>query len=277
MKKVISFSLFGDHPKYNVGAVKNAELAKKHYPGWEVRIYLDHTVPDTTKHLLLERGAVVVEKQTGGGYTPLFWRFDPLYDPTVDAWISRDCDSRLCEREAFAVQEWLETDRTFHLMRDAHNHDCYPVLAGMFGVNNNLFNKRYSNRQFFCLPDVMFQKDADQLSLWGVHWDVIKTDNVTHEHWFHNLPVTDQLDSITRNPLETYDGQGVYGHVTNRKQNYPDQFLEGSINKPFQSNSVEAGLYLGQIITENGKPVWNDDVLWEYNLRGADSWELLNE
>ena len=34
MKKVISFSLWGDNPKYTIGAIKNAELIDTIYPGW---------------------------------------------------------------------------------------------------------------------------------------------------------------------------------------------------------------------------------------------------
>ncbi len=34
MNKVISFSLWGDNPKYTIGAIKNAELSKTIYPDW---------------------------------------------------------------------------------------------------------------------------------------------------------------------------------------------------------------------------------------------------
>jgi len=35
MKKVISFSLWGDNPTYNIGAIKNAKLALDYYPDFE--------------------------------------------------------------------------------------------------------------------------------------------------------------------------------------------------------------------------------------------------
>ena len=46
--KVIAFSLWGDNPKYNVGAIKNAELAKVVYPGWVCRFYVGASVPQET-------------------------------------------------------------------------------------------------------------------------------------------------------------------------------------------------------------------------------------
>ena len=47
MKKVISFSLWGDDPKYTIGAIRNAELAKTVYPGWVPRFYCaKNSVPE---------------------------------------------------------------------------------------------------------------------------------------------------------------------------------------------------------------------------------------
>ena len=46
MKKVISFSLWGNNPTYNIGAIKNAELAKEFYPDFECWFYIhEETVP----------------------------------------------------------------------------------------------------------------------------------------------------------------------------------------------------------------------------------------
>ena len=45
MKKVISFSLWGDNPKYTIGAIRNAELIESIYPGWVGRFYCGESVP----------------------------------------------------------------------------------------------------------------------------------------------------------------------------------------------------------------------------------------
>jgi hypothetical protein len=45
MKKIISFSLWGDNPKYTVGAIKNAELALSIYPDWICRYYIGKSTP----------------------------------------------------------------------------------------------------------------------------------------------------------------------------------------------------------------------------------------
>jgi len=51
--------------------------------------------------------------------------------------ISRDTDSRLNHREKAAVDEWLESDKSFHIMRD-HPFHKFPVLGGMWGVKKDV-------------------------------------------------------------------------------------------------------------------------------------------
>ena len=46
--KYLSFSLWGDKPIYNIGAIKNAELWKTIYPEWKMVVYYDSTVPKET-------------------------------------------------------------------------------------------------------------------------------------------------------------------------------------------------------------------------------------
>jgi hypothetical protein len=51
--------------------------------------------------------------------------------------ISRDTDSRLSLREKAAVDEWLSSDKGFHIMRD-HPWHKYPVLGGMWGIKGGV-------------------------------------------------------------------------------------------------------------------------------------------
>ena len=70
-----------------------------------------------------------------GDWRGLFWRFYPASDPDVAVMVSRDTDSRLTARERAAVDEWLASDRDFHVMRDHPEHDV-SILGGMWGVRN---------------------------------------------------------------------------------------------------------------------------------------------
>lgn len=136
MKKVISFSLWGDDPKYTYGAVKNAELTPKIYPGWISRFYCGKSVPNEIITKLKELpDTEVIMMDVDGDWTGMFWRFYACEDS--DIMLSRDTDSRLTVREKMAVDEWLKSDKDFHIMRD-HPYHATEILGGMWGVRNGL-------------------------------------------------------------------------------------------------------------------------------------------
>lgn len=136
MKKIISFSLWGSNPKYTIGAIRNAELTPIIYPGWTSRFYCGKTVPkniiDSLKSL---PHTEVIIMDEDGDWTGMFWRFYSCEDSDIT--ISRDTDSRLNLREKIAVDEWLNSDKDFHIMRDHPYHNTL-ILGGMWGVKNGL-------------------------------------------------------------------------------------------------------------------------------------------
>ena len=137
MKKVISFSLWGDDPKYWIGALKNIELCKKLYIGWICRFYIDKTCKKELVNSLIGKDVEIILVESKDNYHGMFWRFYAASDPEVYAMISRDCDSRLSERELLAVNEWLNSDKDFHIMRD-HPYHTVPILGGMWGCKNKI-------------------------------------------------------------------------------------------------------------------------------------------
>ena len=68
-----------------------------------------------------------------GDWRSMFWRFMPASESEVDVIICRDTDSRLSLREKAAVDEWLKSDKGFHIMRDHPAHG-FPILGGMWGA-----------------------------------------------------------------------------------------------------------------------------------------------
>lgn len=148
MKKIIVFSLWGDKEMYWKGAVENIKLAKTYYPDFTCRFYVDSSQKELAKKLESSNNTEIVflkdekslkfpdERFT---HTGLFWRFLPLKDNDIEILLSRDCDSRISFRESKAVEEWLKTDKNFHIMRD-HPYHQVPILAGMWGCRNNILS-----------------------------------------------------------------------------------------------------------------------------------------
>jgi hypothetical protein len=116
--------------------VENVLLAKKLYPGWSVRIHYNDTVPSTIIEWLKtqDNTELVYHPGTKKKASNMFWRFEDMFtDWTV---IVRDADSRLNIREKAAVDEWLESNKDFHIMRD-HEHHLVPIVGGAFGCRDN--------------------------------------------------------------------------------------------------------------------------------------------
>jgi len=187
MKKVISFSLWGDNPTYTIGAIKNTELAVHFYPDFECWVYIHKdSVPNNIIEQLQRGPNVKVIFKTGdlNLHKPMTWRFESIDDPEVEINMSRDTDTRILLREKLAVDEWIESGKLFHIMRD-HSHHMNrntPIMGGMFGTRKiknisswlNLIHGEELNdkgRQYY-------NKDQDFLNRYI--YPIIKNDCLIH-------------------------------------------------------------------------------------------------
>ena len=189
MTKLITFALWGEDNKYCWGAVENARLAKQFYPGWTCRFYLSgqNANPDAPvgamsnaiRHLIDMDNVEIVTVDEPADWTGMFWRFYPASETDVEVFIARDCDSRLSQREADAVQEWMEGPYLMHAMRD-HPHHTTPILGGMWGA------KRYACSEMKLWieqwnKEDRWQTDQDFLraKVWPACWHKI----LVHDDW----------------------------------------------------------------------------------------------
>lgn len=137
MKNVIAYSLWGEHPMYWVGAKRNIEGAKKYFPDFICRFYIDkNSRPDLIQSLNSDNVEIVLV-ESKDSFHGMFWRFWAVEDPEVDIFLSRDCDSRFSDREVSAINEWLSSDKDFHIMRD-HPYHTTAILGGMWGCRRGL-------------------------------------------------------------------------------------------------------------------------------------------
>ena len=131
MRGLISYSLYGDDPRYIGNAVQNKDLADKFYPGWDLVCYVDDSVPMDVIETLRSQGFDIID-MTSSPICGVVWRCLAVDDTSYDAVIVRDIDSRLSKRESEAVHDWLDSDKTLHSMRDAKEHNM-KFQTGMWG------------------------------------------------------------------------------------------------------------------------------------------------
>lgn len=189
--KVIAFSLWGDDTRYTLGALQNASLAKMVYPDWRCRFYVGKSTPEYIVKLLQEFNNVdVVLMDEQGDWTGMFWRFEAASDPDIEILIVRDCDSRLWFREETAVDEWLESKKGFHIMRDNHQH-ATPILGGMWGAKSGVFPDMKRLIEDYTKGDFW---QVDQNFLKDVVYPIVKDNALVHDPFFENKPFPYERD-----------------------------------------------------------------------------------
>ena len=151
--RIISYSLFGSEPRVTKGAIENAKLASQIYPGWIVRVYHDNTVPGQVLDKLRHDNVQLIDVTTDPPFEPkAIWNLFVAFDPSVDRYVIRNIDSRLTWRERAAVDQWIESGKHFHIMRDHPFHSKNYVPSGLWGGTHDavpdiiiLIHKYYTN------------------------------------------------------------------------------------------------------------------------------------
>jgi hypothetical protein len=205
MTKIITFSLWGKDPKYTIGAVRNAEIAKEIYPGWTCRFYTGDDVSEDIENQLIDNGAEVC-KMDGSSWNGMFWRFFAAGGPHV--MISRDTDSRLGPREKSAVDEWLASDKDFHIMRD-HPYHATEILGGMWGVRNGLLKgiKDMIANYHTGVYDNKYQ--VDQNFLREIIYPLVKDHSIVHDEYFERKPFPTPRENLQDFVGQVYDENEV--------------------------------------------------------------------
>lgn len=210
MKKVISFSLWGNNPKYTIGAIKNANLAPIVYPNWICRFYVSNDVPNDIVREL-EKTSEVIKLNSIGNWKLTVERFKAI-DEDVECVLFRDTDSRLNNREKAAVDEWLKSNKTLHIMKDHPYHGGFPILAGMWGLKKKGFNLNMS--KMLSIYSNTEQYHYDQIFLNDYIWKYYSDDCIIHDEFFNKKPFP-----TARNGLQ------FVGQVFDENDNTPIEHL----------------------------------------------------
>lgn len=179
----ISFSLFGTDPIYLTGALRNAELVKTVYPGWKCVFYVDKKTFSVHAKKLLAQGAEICEGDSGIA-NQMFWRFLISDRPDCTRFLIRDTDSRLSEREANAVAEWVNSPYKFHSLRD-HPAHTLPLGGGLWGGVGGTFSHMRDAIIKSGLANATYERQGqygqDQTFLSTHVWPVAKKSCLAHD------------------------------------------------------------------------------------------------
>ena len=183
-KRVIAFSLRGNEKRYIFGALRNLLLAPDLFPEWKLWFYVDNSVSlgflDIIKQL---GGHVLLQPDNQTQREKLCCHFNVANDETVGYFLVRDAGSVFSLREANAVEEWLQSGKWFHIIRDWWTHTDL-ILAGLWGgVAGVLPNIKDTLNRYS--PNSVITPNINQWFLRDCLWRYIKISCLTHDRCFN--------------------------------------------------------------------------------------------
>lgn len=129
--KMLVYTVDGTNPRHVDGIAANAQLHHTVYPGWNMRVYYDSSLPSNAKRVLRNNGVDLVD-MSRSSVPKHAWRLFAALDTSIGWFCSRNADTRLSSREKLAVDAWVASGREFHMMRDHPSHSAHDMLEGMW-------------------------------------------------------------------------------------------------------------------------------------------------
>jgi hypothetical protein len=203
---VISFSLWGTAPFYCYGAMINLVLSRTIYPGWSCRYYVDATVPRPCVAFLRDNGADVRNMEDEYPGVGLFQRFLVMNDPAVGRFLVRDCDARLSGGEADLVQQWIDSDYPFHVVRDHVLHNELMIGCTWAGRTDcGIDIVELMRRYFGSTSGPTARYGHDQFMLGLMLWPLIRERCLVHDKYY-------RLPGVNTVPLRDPNSRFGAGH-----------------------------------------------------------------
>ena len=205
----VSFSVYGNSPKYLIGAIRNAQFIKKVMNDWTPIFFLDDNIPNSFANELHAAGAVVRIRNSDWHENGMFWRFRAFFEEDANLVLIRDCDSRISQRELLAIDLWRKSGKSAHIIRDHPLHRSL-IMGGMWGAKASLvkdLNAWDQSLQFGV------ERGEDQNFLNEYIYPILLPDALIHDSFFRFEPGSTNL------PLLRVDGEFI-GEVIDENENY---------------------------------------------------------
>ena len=191
MRKIISFSLWGDSRLYNQGALDNIDACERYYPDWTPRFYVAKNCPVLADLLSEEnrdrcevsimpatdyvRGSTVnSEEHQNPIHRNMLWRNLALFDS--DIVLLRDTDSLLNPREAESVSRWLDSGEPACALYDHPAHCQGLFMPGLSGYHCSIVRQIWNSVEAWRLAENHFYDyyttKAYEAGLRLVHYDI---------------------------------------------------------------------------------------------------------
>ena len=188
-KVLFSFSLYGTAEKYARGMLENCGMIGTRFRGASVHVYCaDNVPPSVISALRFYKHVTVIPVPTKPGIENMFDRLLACDQPGASHVFVRDADSRVHERDAACIDDFLASNKSLHVVRD-HEFHKRRVMGGMFGLRVGTYNMT-ERLEAWTQPRIEYQADQDFLS--KDLYEALKDSVLVHDryHTFSDETVT---------------------------------------------------------------------------------------
>jgi hypothetical protein len=215
----ISFCVYGTHVKYLKGLEENLKVINEKLPNYRVYIYMGNDVPDEYYHIYSSYKNVTIMKidknGTVGAELMMYRSFTLDYYSDVYISFSRDIDSLINDRDIWTMNEFIQSDKLFHVVRDHYWHKM-RIMGGTFGMKRNniisIKKEYWSWKENSNIEDLTYA--TDEKFLQEKVYDIIKNCVLIHSNIVGYLG--EHIHGITKNLLDEYD---FIGNVVDYDEN----------------------------------------------------------
>lgn len=188
----------GENLNYNYGVIDAALYLKEKRPSFIVRVYFKDIDPDTLKILRTLDNVELIEMKKDLGEGNMFWRFLPLWEENVNVVLVRDADKLITEEEEQLVDQWLESDKDFHIVRYVKGSHQRAIIAETFGARNQVLHPLKTQILNYTFKG---QYNADQQFLCDIPYPYLRENN----HLFVHDDINKEIHLGTKwVPVEPY-------------------------------------------------------------------------
>ena len=134
MVKVFSFYLCNDNEEQCFGMLENLKSINFKFPEFETWIYISDNVPKCYVNKFKEYKVKIILTKENIKIERLF----PIDNPEVEVMFCRNVDGRINERDEWCIKDFLQSNESFHIIRDNYLHKKHKVIPELMGIKKGI-------------------------------------------------------------------------------------------------------------------------------------------
>jgi hypothetical protein len=133
--KVFCFCIYGTKPKYTLGLLENIKIIQTKLKDFDTIIYYSTDLPSSIieQYQSFENVYIIPFLFNQFPIMNRFCSFE-MFKDNYNYIFLRDADSRISDRDIYCINKFIESNKSFHTIRDHYYHQR-KIMAGMCGIN----------------------------------------------------------------------------------------------------------------------------------------------